>query len=59
MWTCVCNPFFFFFFGFIYKDIKWNHWDESSDCEFVIPKSLVSDCFNKCVEMFKEHLFCL
>ena len=38
------------------------------DCEFVRPKSLVSDCFlrpkslfcdcsNKCVEVSKKHLF--
>ena len=29
-----------------------------SDC-FVRPKSLVSDCFDKCVEMFKKQLFCM
>ena len=60
MWTIVCGfvlcncdflcgPVLvtFFFLFVIFLDIKWNHWDVSTDCEFVIPKSLVSDCFDK------------
>ena len=48
-WDFLCGPVFvtfFFFFFFLRHEVE-NHWDVSTDCEFVIPKSLVSDCFDK------------